>query len=62
MDISAPFSILLGLLAVVFIIIGIREVIMWYWKINRIVKLLENIEENTSKLLRKNKDKNSDIE
>lgn len=25
----------------------IREVIMWYWKINKIIDLLEKIEENT---------------
>lgn len=26
----------------------LRELITWYWKINRIVELLEKIEENTS--------------
>lgn len=27
----------------------IRELITWYWKINRIIELLEKIEENTRK-------------
>jgi hypothetical protein len=35
-----------GMLIIVLIIIG-REVIAWYFKINRIVALLERIEENT---------------
>ena len=37
------FVILVGVL---FFIIG-REIICWYFKINKIVSLLENIEENT---------------
>jgi|GEM_PF-3852750 len=36
---------------VVFLII--REALTWYWKINRIVSLLEKIEENTSPLVPK---------
>lgn len=33
-------------LAVFFVI---REVLTWYWKLNKIVNLLEKIEENTRK-------------
>ena len=28
----------------------IREIVMWYWKINKIVGLLEDIKENTKHL------------
>ncbi|MBU2103963.1 hypothetical protein KJ848_03015 [Patescibacteria group bacterium] len=42
-DINIVFPILLGLLAL-FIL---REVLAWYWKINRVIQLLEKIEENT---------------
>ena len=39
--------------AVVFIFLLIflvcREIVTWYWKINKIVDLLEDIKENTSK-------------
>jgi small-conductance mechanosensitive channel len=38
--------------AVSFIFVGfvlIRELITWYWKINRAIELLEKIEENTRK-------------
>ncbi len=40
---------------IVYVIIGIavffaiREVLTWYWKANRMVQLLEQIEENTRK-------------
>lgn len=40
------------LFAMFFILAGfvlIRELITWYWKINRIIELLEKIEENTRK-------------
>lgn len=42
-DINIIFPILLGLLAL-FIL---REVLAWYWKINKVIQLLEKIEENT---------------
>lgn len=40
------------LFATSFVLVGfilIRELITWYWKINRIIELLEKIEENTRK-------------
>jgi len=37
------FPVLLGLL----LLFILREVFAWYWKINKIVRLLERIEENT---------------
>lgn len=39
---------LIGLILIALIIfLIIREFLTWYWKINRIVELLERIEENT---------------
>lgn len=35
----------LGLVVLIFLIL--REVFCWYWKINKIVNLLEKIEKNT---------------
>jgi len=32
---------------VLFIFLILREVLTWYWKINKIIVLLEQIEENT---------------
>jgi len=37
------FPVLLGLL----LLFILREVLAWYWKINKIIRLLERIEENT---------------
>jgi len=34
---------------IIFFIFIIREIALWYWKINRIVALLEKIEKNTRK-------------
>jgi len=31
----------------IFIFFVLRELFTWYWKLNKIVKLLEDIEENT---------------
>lgn len=35
-------------ITVLFFILG-RELLCWYWKINRVVELLESIEANTRK-------------
>jgi hypothetical protein len=35
----------IGIAIIVFVIF--REIVTWYWKINKIVSLLEQIEENT---------------
>ena len=43
LDVNIIFPILLGLLAL-FIL---REVLAWYLKINKVIQLLEKIEENT---------------
>lgn len=39
--------ILIGLLVFIAVIFILRELVTWYWKINRIVELLEDIEYNT---------------
>lgn len=41
------FIVIMGIFFAIVIWIGLREVMTWYWKINRIVALLEKIEENT---------------
>lgn len=33
----------------------IREIVCWYWKVNDIVKILKNIEKNTSNINNLNK-------
>lgn len=40
-------NILTWLVVTVVVFLVIREILTWYWKINRIVDLLEKIEENT---------------
>ncbi|HVN90370.1 MAG TPA: hypothetical protein VMT61_11200 [Candidatus Binataceae bacterium] len=35
---------IIGLLVVIVIFLLIREVVCWYWKINRMVELLESID------------------
>jgi hypothetical protein len=40
---------LLALLLCILFFLLIRELVTWYWKINRIVNLLERIEKNTRK-------------
>lgn len=40
---------LIVILLAVCIFFMVREILTWYWKINKIVKLLEKIEENTNK-------------
>ena len=42
---STPISIFFG----IFIFFILREVITWYWKINKAIDLLEKIEKNTRK-------------
>jgi hypothetical protein len=44
---------------IVWVVVGVviflvlREFFAWYWKINKIVKLLEDINENTAKIARR---------
>lgn len=38
-----------GLVVLFIIMLLFRELACWYWKINKIVKLLEKIEKNTNK-------------
>jgi len=40
-------NILIILIVIFVIFLIIRELLTWYWKINKIVRLLEQIEENT---------------
>ncbi|MDB5204855.1 MAG: hypothetical protein JWP09_883 [Candidatus Taylorbacteria bacterium] len=42
-------NILLVLSFIIFGFLALREIFTWYWKINRIIELLEKIEENTRK-------------
>jgi len=37
-------QIAIGLAVLILIFLAIREIVCWYWKINRIVELLESIE------------------
>ncbi|MDD5034034.1 MAG: hypothetical protein PHE55_04685 [Methylococcaceae bacterium] len=37
--------VLIAVLAVIVVFLLIREIVCWYWKINRIVLLLESIEQ-----------------
>lgn len=48
------FRFLLGLLFVIAIFLALREFFCWYWKINKRIEILENIEKH---LEEKNKDK-----
>ena len=41
------FIVIMSIFFAIVIWIGLREVMTWYWKINRIVDLLEKIEKNT---------------
>jgi hypothetical protein len=58
---TTPVSILLAISAFILIALGIREIILWYWKINKIVSLLESIKENTSKISESNQQKKSEV-
>lgn len=40
-------GLLFWLIAIIVVFFLIREILTWYWKINKIVSLLEDIEENT---------------
>ena len=44
-DLIAPLLIFIGAIGLFFLLV--REIITWYWKINKIVSLLEQIEKNT---------------
>jgi hypothetical protein len=46
--INNPRDFLIGLLWLLILSFLLREVLAWYWKINRIIKLLEKIEQNTT--------------
>ena len=57
-DRIGPYGLISTLLAFLFFVLVfsliVRELITWYWKINRIVKLLEKIDQNTSKSIQPN--------
>jgi hypothetical protein len=53
---------ILGFLLIAIIILLIREIVTWYWKINRIVSLLEKIERNTRRDSISNQDQDADDE
>lgn len=44
----SPSNILIGVCAFILIFLLVREILCWYWKINKIVRLLEDIKSNTS--------------
>jgi hypothetical protein len=50
---GAVFGLLVSILLVVGLVLLLREIVMWYWKINRIIALLEQIEANTCREDRK---------
>jgi hypothetical protein len=41
------FDFIIAVIGIIALFLLIREVLMWYWKINRILEKLEQIEENT---------------
>ena len=45
---SPIVSVLVAIVGAIAFFLIIREILTWYWKINRIVSLLEKIEKNTS--------------
>jgi hypothetical protein len=47
-DVVSSTGFLIGLGIVILIVLLIRELVMWYWKINRIVDLLESIDRKIS--------------
>ena len=46
---SPIVSVLVAVIGAIAFFLIIREIVTWYWKINRIVNLLEKIEKNTSR-------------
>ncbi|RJQ29325.1 hypothetical protein C4571_01705 [Candidatus Parcubacteria bacterium] len=44
-----PGDVLIALGVAILIFLALREFLCWYWKINKIVGLLEDIKENTKK-------------
>lgn len=48
-DFSLPGAVIAGFFLLIALFLIFREFALWYWKINRIVELLEQIEENTRK-------------
>jgi hypothetical protein len=42
-----PFGFIVIAFFTVLAFLGFREVLAWYWKINKAIELLERIEENT---------------
>lgn len=47
----------IGVVTIISIFLIIREFLTWYWKINRMVDLLEKIERNTSRQENQNSNK-----
>lgn len=41
---SSLTQVIVGLLVLIVIFLAIREIVCWYWKINRMVELLESID------------------
>jgi len=45
---SPIVSVLVAIVGAIAFFLIIREILTWYWKINRVVNLLEKIEKNTA--------------
>jgi hypothetical protein len=45
----SPQNIVIWVCLLILIFLALRELATWYWKINKIVNLLEKIERNTDK-------------
>lgn len=50
MDMSALASFLVLLVLSVFLMLAFREVVLWYWKVNRILETLQKIEQNSARV------------
>ncbi len=43
-NVDTPFTIVMAVLVILFVFLVCREIVCWYWKLNRIVALLESID------------------
>ncbi len=43
-----PLNWLIAFVIFILFVLIVREILCWYWKINKIINLLEDIKENTS--------------
>jgi hypothetical protein len=47
---EAIFIVVIGMVVMLFIFLIIRELVCWYWKINRMVELMASIDESLKQM------------